>query len=93
MLAKNEVTKIYETILSIPGMNDQVKIVINVPRKNILFLSKAIERGLTIKDPDDKTANVLDMVPKEDLKELLTLAGDMLDKAGLTSMNQKLNTF
>ncbi|MEP6749412.1 MAG: hypothetical protein ABJB86_16875 [Bacteroidota bacterium] len=93
MLAKNEVTKIYETILSIPGMNDQIKIVITIPRKNVLFLSKAIERGITIKDPDEKTPNVLDMVPKDDLKELVTLATDMLEKAGLTSMNQKLNTF
>ena len=31
-MLKADVVKIYETLLTIPGMNDQVKIVFNIPR-------------------------------------------------------------
>ena len=60
MLAKTDVARIYDTVLSIPGMSDNVKIAFNIPRKNVLLLSKVIERGLSLKDPDDKSNNVLD---------------------------------
>jgi hypothetical protein len=92
MLAKTDVARIYETVLSIPGMSDNVKIALNIPRKNVLLLSKVIERGLSVKDTDDKSNNVLDIVPKETLQELLSLASDLLGKAGLTEMNQKLQS-
>lgn len=92
MLAKTDVARIYETVLSIPGMSDNVKIAINIPRKNVLLLSKVIERGLSLKDPDDKSNSVLDIVPKETLQELSLLASDFLSKAGLTEMNQKLQS-
>lgn len=92
MLAKTDVARIYETVLSIPGMSDNVKIALNISRKNVLLLSKIIERGLSVTDPDDKSHNVLDMVPKETLQELLSIATDLLSKAGLTEMNQKLQS-
>ena len=92
MLAKTDVAKIYETLLSIPGMGDPVKISISIPRKNVLLLSKVIERGLSGKDGEDKTTNVLDIVPKENLQELLSLSADILSKAGLTEMNQRLQS-
>ena len=90
MLAKNEIARIYDTVLSIPGMNETIKISINVPRKNILLLSKVIERGLASREEKETSSNVLEMVPAENLKELLVIAADLLSKAGLTEMNQKL---
>ena len=90
MLAKTDVNKIYDTLLSIPGMADPVKIILNIPRKNILLLSKVIERGLSGKDAEEKTHIILDKVTKESLQELLSLSADLLDKAGLTEMNKKL---
>ncbi len=92
MLAKTDVSKIYETLLSIPGMNDNVKISFSIPRKNVLLLSKIIERGLSTKETDDKTYNIFDIVPKQTLQELQTLPEDLLEKAGLTEMNQKLQS-
>ena len=92
MLAKTDVARIYDTVLSIPGMSDNVKIAFNIPRKNVLLLSKVIERGLSLKDPDDKSNNVLDLVPKETLQELLLLSSEILSKAGLTELNQKLQS-
>ena len=90
MLAKTDVNKIYDTLLSIPGMSDPVKITLNISRKNILLLSKVIERGLSGKDAEEKTHIILDMVSKESLQELLLLSADLLDKVGLTEMNKKL---
>ena len=92
MLAKTDVSRIYDTVLSIPGMNDSIKISLNLSRKNVLLLSKIIERGLLVKDADDKSNNVLDIVPKETLQQLLQLPEELLGKAGLTEMNQKLQS-
>lgn len=92
MLAKTDVNKIYDTLLSIPGMNDPIKIMINIPRKNILLLSKVIERGLSVKDGEERTHIILDTVSKESLQELISLSEDLLDKAGLTEMNKKLQS-
>ena len=50
MLAKNEVAKVYDTVLSIPGMNQNVKVNLQISRKNLLLLSKVIERGLNGKE-------------------------------------------
>lgn len=92
MLAKTDVTRIYETLLSIPGMNDQVKISFSIPRKNLLLLSKIIERGLSAKDGDDKVSSLLEIVSKQSLQELHALPSELLEKAGLTEMNQKLQS-
>ncbi len=93
MLAKNDVAKVYETVLSIPGMNDEVKVSLKISRKNLLLLNKVIERGLNGKESEDKSVTVLDSVPKETLQELGEIAGQLLNKAGLTEMNEKLKSF
>jgi hypothetical protein len=93
MLAKNDVAKIYETVLSIPGMNEEVKVSLKISRKNLLLLNKVIERGLNGKETDDKSISVLDTVSKETLQELSDIAVQLLNKAGLTEMNDKLKSF
>ena len=92
MQTTNTIAKVFETILSIPGMNDNVKIQLSMPRKNVLLLSKVIERGLAEKDglSDD---NILDITPKETLEELNAISDELLKKAGLIEMNEKLKTF
>jgi hypothetical protein len=52
MLTTNDITQVYDTILSIPGMNDTVKIDLKISRKNVLLLTRVIERGLTMKQDD-----------------------------------------
>jgi len=91
MLTTNDITQVYDTILSIPGMNDTVKIDLKISRKNVLLLTRVIERGLAIKQ-DDKSSNILDIVPKEILQEFTALAEDCLKKAGLTDLSEKLKT-
>ena len=69
MLTTNDVAKVYDTILSIPGMNETVKIDMRISRKNVLLLNSVIKRGLNSKD-DDKSSNLLESIPPETLKEL-----------------------
>ncbi len=54
MLTTNDVARVYDTIMSIPGMNEPVKIDIKISRKNVLLLNSVIKRGLTSKE-DDKS--------------------------------------
>jgi hypothetical protein len=91
MLTTNDIAHVYDTILSIPGMNETVKIDLKISRKNVLLLNRVIERGLTLKQ-DDKSSNLLDIVPKDTLQELTSLADDCLKKAGLTELSEKLKS-
>ncbi len=91
MLTTSDVAKVYDTILSIPGMNETVKIDVKISRRNVLLLNSVIERGLTGKDADGKLSNLLDIVPKETLQELSAFSVDFLKKAGLTELSEKLS--
>lgn len=90
MLTTNDVARIYDTILSIPGMNEMVKIDLKISRRNVLLLNSVIERGLTVTE-DDKSSNLLNSVPKENLSELKAFANDCLQKAGLIELSEKMN--
>lgn len=91
MLTTNDVAKVYDTILSIPGMNETVKIDFKISRKNVLLLNRIINRGLGAKD-DDKSSGLLANIPEETIKELNAFADDCLTKAGLTELSEKLNS-
>jgi len=93
MLAKTDVTKIYETLLSSPGMEEMVKLNLKIPRKNILLLSKLIERGISGRENDEKSIGILELVSKETTQELLGISKEILEKAGLSQMNEKLKAF
>ena len=89
MLNTNDVAKVYDTIMSIPGMNEKVKIDMKISRKNALILNGVIKRGLAGKE-DDKSVNLLESIPEETLMELNAFADDCLTKAGLIELSEKL---
>ncbi|CAN5165936.1 hypothetical protein BH11BAC5_BH11BAC5_44020 [soil metagenome] len=91
MLTSKDVTIVYETLLSSPGMSDTVKIALNIPRKNVLLLSKVLETGLSVKDENGQGSLLasLDSTTVEEIKEVMK---DLLSKAGLTSLYDKLNS-
>lgn len=92
MLTTSDVAKVYDTILSIPGMNETVKIDMKISRKNILLLHSVLKRGLLAKN-DDQSSALLESIPKGALEELHAIADDYLSKAGLTELSEKLKTF
>jgi hypothetical protein len=91
-MTTNDVAKVFDTILSIPGMNEVVKIDLKISRKNVLLLNHVIERGLSTKE-DDKPSIFMTSIPQENLLELKELGGECLQKAGLIELREKLNTF
>lgn len=93
MQPNTDVAKVYDTILSIPGMNDEIKVNLRTSRKNLLLLNKVIERGINGKDSEDKSISVLESIPKDTLQEIGEIAVQLLNKAGLSEMNEKLKSF
>lgn len=93
MQSNTDVAKVYDTILSIPGMNDEIKVNLRISRKNLLLLNKVIERGISGKESEDKSISVLETIPKETLQEIGEIAAQLLNKAGLSEMNEKLKSF
>lgn len=91
MLTTNDVAKVFDTILSTPGMNEMVKIDLKISRKNVLLLNHVIERGLSVKEKDT-SVSLLGSVTEESLQELKVLADECLQKAGLIALSEKLNT-
>ncbi|MBS1781035.1 MAG: hypothetical protein JST70_17045 [Bacteroidetes bacterium] len=89
MLTTNDVARVYDTILSIPGMNETVKMDMKISRKNVLLLHSVIQRGLSVKG-DDAAQGLLVGIPQEALQELQGIADDYLNKAGLTELSEKL---
>ncbi|WP_413998105.1 hypothetical protein ACMDB5_09930 [Flavobacterium sp. W1B] len=92
MLTTNDVAKVFDTILSIPGMNELVKIDLKISRKNVLLLNHVIERGLSAKE-DEKGSSLLTSIPEENLQELKLVGEECLQKAGLIELSEKLNAF
>lgn len=89
MMTTNDVAQVLDTILSIPGMNEVVKIDLRVSRKNVLLLDHAIRRGLAVGE-DGKDAGLLAIAPKESLEDLHMIAQECLQKAGMIELSEKL---
>jgi hypothetical protein len=90
MLSTKDVRIIYETLLATPGMNDEVKLNLKIPRKAVLFLSKAIEIGLMVK-ADHEAAGLLQAADDASLEKLQDITGDILVTAGLSETYEKIN--
>lgn len=90
MLSEKEMSLLYETIMSAPGMGETVKVDLKVPRKNVLLLAKVIENGLQTKGTDiDGLAKAAGDGSLETLQQAGT---ELLSKAGLSDMHARLNS-
>ena len=87
----SEAVKIYDTILSIPGMQDEIKLQSRIPRKNVLLLHQLIERGLA---PDGEVGNMslMEVLPKDSVQLIRDTVQDWLRQAGLAELHEKLKT-
>ncbi|WP_255680849.1 hypothetical protein [Flavobacterium pisciphilum] len=90
-MTTNDVAQVLDTVLSIPGMNDVVKIDLKISRKNVLLLNHVIERGLSAKE-STKPSILMTSVPEENLQELKFFGEECLQKAGLIELSEKLKT-
>lgn len=76
---------LYETILSGPGMEDQVKLSIAASRKVILLLSEILESGLT-----GKGSELKECLGQHGVSELGEIKDHILEKSGLVPLAEQL---
>jgi hypothetical protein len=88
-MTTNEVAKVYDTVLSIPGMNETVKIDVKINRKTVLLMNSVIERGLNAKG-EGQAQGLLELIPKETVEELKKFSEECLQKAGLAELSEKI---
>ena len=91
MTTKTEVTLIYDALLSVPWMNEQVKVDLKISRKQILLLSQVILEGIGA--TEGMVPELLAILPKESGDELRQQVVEFLQKAGLSELEGKLKTF
>jgi len=48
MLTTTDVTAVYETLLTSPGMNSTVKVPLQLSRETLILLTRVIEKGLCL---------------------------------------------
>lgn len=87
MITAIDAAKVFDTILSIPGMNETVKIDLKISRKNVLLLSHLIQDGLKLREG---SSILLEGVGEQGKSELESLSEEFLQKAGLIEMHEKL---
>ena len=86
-MTTNDVAAMYDALLSVPGMNETVKIDLKISRKQVLLLSQAIKQGL---NKDGMVKELLSVLPKDTGVEATGIADDFLQKAGLSELYGKL---
>ena len=90
-MAKHDVAVILDTVLSTPGMSEPVKLTLKISRKNLLLLGKIVERGLSPKTSEERFDLVLEAMTADTKKEIGDVTMELLEKAGLTAVHEKLN--
>ncbi|MCF0040317.1 MULTISPECIES: hypothetical protein [Dyadobacter] len=89
MMNAKELTSVYDTIMSISGMNDQIKIDLKISRRNVLLLTQAIKRALSFPGVEGNP-DLIEIASNETKEELLALSADCLQKSGLVELNKRL---
>ena len=84
-----EKSKIFQAILSSPGMSEKCKINLLISRQNILLLSRIIEAGL-ISNDNRFEDEIIDALPKDSLSEFKLIHEEILKKGELTDFYERL---
>ena len=84
-----EKKRIFETVLSSPGMSEKCKIMLQLSRQNVLLLGRLIEAGLLDEQRRFKD-EILAALPKESIDEWRQLHEEILKKSNLTNFYDRL---
>lgn len=90
-VVNKEKSKIFETILTSPGMTEKCKVVLQLSRQNVLLLTRLIEVGLLTKDSPIQDGIIL-AFPKESTEEIKVIHEEILRKAELTEFYERFRT-
>lgn len=84
-----EKSKVFETVLSSPGMSEKCKIVLNVSRQNIILLARLIEAGI-LTDQSKVEDEIIRNLEKEGKEEFKIIHEEILKRSDLTEFYEKL---
>ncbi|ABQ07385.1 hypothetical protein [Flavobacterium johnsoniae] len=87
MITENDAARVFDTVLSIPGMNEPVRMDLKISRKNVLLLSHLIQDGLKIREG---SSVLLGSINEKGREELEGISQECLQKAGLIELHEKL---
>jgi len=87
MLSGKEMSVVFEMLPVFFEMTDSVKVTLHVEKKTAFLMTKLIELGLSTKNDNPGLFSIIDDGTLEQLKKIST---EILQKAGLTDLNQKL---
>jgi hypothetical protein len=88
-IEQKEKSKIFETVLSSPGMTEKCKVVLMLSRQNILLLSRLIEAGL-LTEKQKFVDEIISVLPKESFEEFKIIHQEILKKGDLTDFYERL---
>lgn len=86
---KKEKSKVFEMVLSSPGMVENCKISLKMTRQNVLVLSRLIESGI-LNSNSTFEDEILGALPEGSAAEFKVIHEEILKKAGLTDFYEKL---
>lgn len=84
-------SKVFETILSSPGMSENCKIIMQISRHNVLLLGRLIEAGI-LSGKGNFEDEILSALPEESVAEFKIIHEEILRKSGLTDFYEKLKS-
>lgn len=90
-IVKKEKSKLFEMVLSSPGMAESCKIGFKISRQNVLVLARLIESGIL----ENKTVSeddILGALPESSVAEFKAIHEEVLKKSGLTEFYEKLKS-
>ena len=83
--------KVFETVLSSPGMGETCKILLNPSRQTVVLLCRLIEQGL--ENAEGKHGDeMLSFLPSEAVQEVKVILEEMLRKSGLVDFYTRLKS-
>ncbi len=88
---KEEKSKVFEMVLSSPGMTENCKIVLQMSRQNVLLLSRLIEAGI-LSGKGNFDDEILAALPEASTGEFKSIHEEILKKSGLTDFYEKLKS-
>lgn len=88
MLSTKEISLVFETLLSGPGMSDAVKCSGVISRKNILLLANLVDLGS--KAASKEGSGIPGLSDEKSLHEVNQFVGALIEKAGLTVTCEKI---
>jgi hypothetical protein len=86
-MIKVELEKVYDTLLSSPGMGEMIKIDFKMSRKTILLMSHVMQKGI-IKNVDEDL--LLKVIGKDSLEELKNVLDNCLEKGSLNQLHHNI---